>query len=395
MADNLTSIIDSIELKIQHELPENNPICIYVGIGTYAGLTKEVDGVKILEDENYHQFPPVLQKMYSDNKHMHFFCIYIDPSLENPVFITQDMILRQKLFDNNLWKKDPDEFSYQNNRINIYPFRHSIKIKNTKYNYDNDFFDITNHIDRLNNLAITHNLLFVYHDFSGNDNIKYIEEYFMDNISNHLDHIIYGFGNGNINGCYYDFRKPESFFAYICEKHNGRDIIKIFSIQQIINMYNMLDNKTKDEMSFMQYMNNIISVFPEDMIDIILSQIKSYTDNFVYTFKNYIFTLLREIYDFQMKINNSIEIDIDDVNKNFYVFNVIGIEYKMKMIDMCKLRDNRIFEKTKEIISTKYKIELELICSQKNHLKSNEIVDIITDNDDKYKWCDTFNMIIT
>ncbi len=154
----------------------------------------------------------------------------------------------------------------------------------------------------------------------------------------------------------------------------------------------MLDNKTKYEMSFMQYMNMIISVFPEDMIDIIISQIKSYTDNFVCTFKNYIFTLLREIYDIQLKINNSIEIDLDE---NFYVFNVIGIEYKMKIIDMCKLRDNRIFEKTKEIISTKYKIELELICSQKNHLKSNEIVDIITDNNDKYKWCDTFNMIIT
>ena len=392
MADNLTTIIDSIELKVHHELPQNIPICIYVGIGTYAGLTKEVDGVRILEDANYHQFPPVLQKLYSDNKHIHFFCIYIDPALENPVFITQDIILRQKLFDNNLWKKDPDEFSYQNNRINIYPFRHSIKIKNTKYNYDNDFFDITNHMERLHKISIENNMLFVYHDFSGNDNIKYIEEYFMDSISNHLDHIIYGFGNGYISGCYYDFKKPETFFAYLSDKHNIREIIKIFSIQQIINTYNMLDNNKKYDMSFMQYMNNIISVFPEDMIDIILSQIKSYTDNFVYTFKNYIFTLLREIYDIQLKINNSIEIDLDE---NFYVFNVIGIEYKMKMIDMCKLRDNRIFEKTKEIISTKYKIELELICSQKNHLKSNEILDIITDNNDKYKWYDTFNMIIT
>ena len=392
MAYNLTTIIDSIELKVQHELPQNIPICIYVGTGTYAGLTKEVDGVRILEDENYHQFPPVLQKLYSDNKHMHFFCIYIDPALENPVFITQDMILRQKLFDNNQWKKDPDEFSYQNNRINIYPFRHSIKIKNTKYNIDNDYFDITNHMERLHKISIENNMLFVYHDFSGNDNIKYIEEYFMDTISNHLDHIIYGFGNGYISGCYYDFRKPETFFAYLCDKHNMREIIKIFSIQQIINMYNMLDNKTKYEISFMQYMNNIISVFPEDMIDIILSQIKSYTDNFVYTFKNYIFTLLREIYDIQLKINKSIEIDLDE---NFYVFNVIGIEYKTKMIDMCKLRDNRIFEKTKEIISTKYKIELELICSQKNHLKSNEIINIITNNNNKYTWCDTFNMIIT
>ena len=281
MADNLTSIIDSIELKVQHELSQNVPICIYVGIGTYAGLTKEVDGVRILEDENYHQFPPVLQKMYSDNKHMHFFCIYIDPALENPVFITQDMILKQKLFDNNQWKKDQDEFSYQNNRINIYPYRKSIKIKNTKYNIDidNDFIDITNHMERLHKICIENNLLFVYHDFSGNENTKYIEEYFMDTISNHLDHIIYGFGNGYISGCYYDFRKPESFFAYLCEKHREREIIKIFSIQHIINMYNMLDNQSKHDMSFMQYMNNIISAFPEDMIEIILSQIKSYTDN--------------------------------------------------------------------------------------------------------------------
>jgi hypothetical protein len=299
--------------------------------------------------------------------------------------------MRQKLFDNNPWKKDQDDFCYHNNRIDIYPFRQSIKIKNTKYNSENNYIDITTHIERLNNLAIAQNLLFVYHDFTGNDNIKYIEEYFMDNISMHLDHIIYGFGNGNITGCYYDFRKPESFFAYLCEENNGRNIIKVFSIQQIINIYKSLDNQTKEDISFLQFMNNIISIFPPDMLDIIMSQIKTFIDEFVIKFKNHIFTLFRYIYDIQIHINNNVEIVFDE---NFHVFNVFGIECKTKIIDLCKSYDINLFEKVKEIIAKKYKIELELMFSHKNQLTSYELINIITENQDKYKWCDTFNILI-
>jgi hypothetical protein len=290
---------------------------VYVGIGPCAGLTKEVDGVRIVEDENYHQFPPVLQKLYMDNKNMHFLCIYIDPALENPVYITRDQIIRQKLFDNNQWIRDENEFCYENKRISVYPFRKSIKIKNTKYNIEYDYLDITEHIERLNNLAIAHNLLFVYHDFTGNENIKYIEEYFMDNISSHLDHIIYGFGNGIITGCYYDFRKVESFFAYLYENQNGRDIVKVFSIQQIINKYNSMNNDMQLAIPFIHYMNNIIALFPEEMLDIIMSQIKIYIDKFTEEFKNYIFNLLRFVYDIQTQIDdNKITIQLQYLDDN-------------------------------------------------------------------------------
>ena len=159
----LESIIDSIELKILHEL-ENTPICIYIGIGTLAGLTRMDDGIKILDDKNYHQFPPALQQLYIKNPDTNFFCIYIDPVLENPVFITQDICLKQKLFEDNNWIETDNEFCYQNNRITIYPFRYSIKVKNTNYeNIDNHYLDITECLERLHKLCIEQNILYIYH----------------------------------------------------------------------------------------------------------------------------------------------------------------------------------------------------------------------------------------
>ena len=391
MTDKLNSIIDSIELKI-HNIYATNPVCIFVGIGTFAGMTKiDRNGIPFLDDENYHQFPPVLQQLYNDNKDMQFCCIYIDPALENPVFITQDFYLRQKLFENKMWKHDDDEFCYDNTRITVYPFRHNIKIKNTLREISYDFIDITNCIDRLHKICIENNLLYIYHDFSGNDYCKHIEKYFMETIKDHLDHIIYGFGNGYISGCYYDMRKIDAHFAYIREKNPIRDIIRIFNIINIITKYDRLSNKEKNDIPFINFLNNIIDIFPLANIDIITSQIKLYIDNFISEFKNYILSNLRYFYNIQNDIIAGKDIDF---NINFYGLNILGIDITTKICDMIEYRDINMFEKIKKIIGYKYKIELELIMHEKNRMNYIDIMNFITQSTDVYQWNNVFNRML-
>ena len=390
MADKLNSIIDSIELKVQYEF-DKNPVCIYIGIGTCAGLIKiDQNGMKTLDDENYHQFPPALQKLYRENQNMYFCCILIDPFLENPVFITQDRYLRQKLFNDKPWKSDDDNFCYQNTRINIYPFRHSIKVKNTQREIEHNYIDITEHIDRLHKLCITHNILYVYHDFSGTDYVKYIESYFINSIRNNLDHIIYGFGSGYITGCYYDFRNPESHFACIHKNNENRILISVFNISNIISQYNKLQNYEKENITFTDYMNHQIQQYNLEDIDIIMSQIKIYLDSFVYDFRNYILSLLRYFHEIGCEIISGKE---PEFNSNFYGLIILN-DLKIKIKQMCALHDVHFFKKTKELIAEKYKIQLEMLMNGKNKLSPIEIMNIITSSEKKYEWHDIFNKMI-
>ena len=388
MTHKLESIIDSIELSIE-EL-NRNPMCIYIGIGTYAGLIKtDETGQKMLDDENYHQFPPALQKLYVSNPDLHFACIYIDPALEKPVFITQDLNLRQKLFNDHEWNNDDNEFCYNNSRIKVYPFRYSIKIKNTKYNPVNDYIDITTQIERIHKLCIDNDLLYIFHDFSGNNYFKYIEQYFIS-IQNHLDHIIYGFGNGYISGCYYDLRKPEAQLAFIRNKTNKRYIITTFNISNIINIYNSLDNSEQNRISFSNFLNDTIQQYPIEHIDIIISQIKIYLDEFISDFRNNIFSILRYFYDLSINFHNNITVDFDI---NSYYFNIFDYETKMKINEIVMDKDVNIFKKIKDIIANKYKIQLEIITSKRN-ISSIEVLDIITSEPNKYEWSNKFNKMI-
>ena len=59
----MDNIIASIESMIHQPEFQDIPIMIYVGIGTFAGLMTNDDGIMYLEDKNYHQFPPCIQKI--------------------------------------------------------------------------------------------------------------------------------------------------------------------------------------------------------------------------------------------------------------------------------------------------------------------------------------------
>lgn len=390
--DEFNSIIDSIELNIQYNL-EKLPVLIYVGIGTIAGrIRNDENNVAILDDENYHQFPPALQKLYMQNPNLQIFCIYIDPSLENIPFITQDKKMNNKL---NLseWKHGHNGFSFENNRIKIYPFRQNIFVNSTKeYPYRvSDYVNITNELERLHKICIENNCTYLYHDFSGNDNTKYIEKYFIQSeipIKNHLDHIIYGLGNGSINGCYYDFRKPEAHIAYVIKQTLNRPMISVFSINNVITSYENQNNREvyKD---FITFLNEVIESYGFENIEIITSIMCVYIETFISQFRDYILYILRYIKDMQEQIIRG-EDPVFDISS--YGFN--NVFDKVMIRDIKNIIDSKsdIFYKCVDFIADKFQFEFSIL-AQKHKMNSHEFLHQIISNPDKYSWYSTFRQM--
>jgi len=387
--DELNSIIDSIELNIQYNL-EKLPVLIYVGIGTIAGrIRNEDNGNLILDDENYHQFPPALQKLYMQIPNLQIFCIYIDPSLENIPFITKDQRMKQKL---NLdeWKHGCNGFSFENKRIKIYPFRQNIIVNSTKeYPFRvPEYVNITNELSRLHKISIENNCTYLYHDFSGNDNTKFIEKYFVESdipIKNNLDHIIYGLGNGSINGCYYDFRKPEAHIAYLIKNTPTRPLISVFNINNVISSYHN-QNDLEVYRDFVTFLNDVIESYGFENIEIITSIMCVYVETFISQFRDHILYILRYIKDYEEKFIKG-EKPVFDMTT--YGFN--NVFDKQMILEIKNIIDSNhnMFYKCVDYIANKFEFEFNIL-AQKHRMGGRGFLYQIVSNPNKYSWHDTF-----
>jgi hypothetical protein len=375
-------IIKSIQDTINSPELKNAPIMIYMGVGTYAGLISEIDGEKILEDKNYHQFPPCVRKLFSDNKDMHLFIILIDPMQENPIYMSTDENLKKEYFQSDwIYIEESDNIceTYINDRMTVYPFRKSVKIQINNFNHP-DNIDITENLEQLNKICIDNDITFLYHDFTGQDTSKNLEGYFIEQIKNNLEHIIYGIGGGYINGCYFDFTSRDTFFAPIIE-YESRKIIKTFSITKILNDFNDLNILNK--ISFYDYLTYQINKYNIEDIEVIYSQISNLKEDFRFKFKNYIIHLLRVLYDFEIKKEKPM-IDIDYYLNKFDKNNFIK--------NMITNNDPQIFEKSIYHIANIYKNEIKFIVNNRySELNEVELLQLITKNPDKYKWMESFN----
>jgi hypothetical protein len=387
--NNLNSIIDSIELNIKYNL-EKVPVLIYVGIGTVAGLIRREDDISILDDENYHQFPPALQQIYKDIPNLHIYCIYIDPYLENTPFVTQDLRMKQKMGWVD-WKNNND-FCYENTRISVYPYRHSIIVNSAqnKYNVSNDYINITKEIDRLHKISIDNNITYLYHDFSGNDNIKYIEKYFNDSIKNNLNHIIYGLGNGSIYGCYYDFRKPEAHLPYIIENTPNRPMISVFNLNSVIDLYNINEYNKEIYGDFISFLNEIIESFGIKNIEIITSIMCNHINEFITKFKDYILYILRYFKDIDEKNMRGEHPPIDFKSYGFgNILDDIMLETIKNAYDRYS---NNLLNLVVDMIAIKYKYEFNIL-GRKLNMNETEFLHHIINDPNKYNWGAKFHTI--
>lgn len=378
-------IISSIENTINTPELRNAPIMIYIGVGTFAGLMTEIDGQRFLEDKNYHQFPPCVRKIFSEHRDMHLFIILIDPLQENPLYMITDRNLNKKYFEYE-WNHINDTVEmYINDRITVYPFRKSVKTLINNYQFDDTIVDITHNLYELNKLCIENDFTFLYHDFSGQDTSKLLEKYFNQQIQNNMDHIIYGIGGGYINGCYYDFTSPESFFATI-EEYESRKIIKVFSIINKLNEFNFLKERGEN-ISFYDFIEFEIEKYGINNIDTISSQISNLKEDFMYKFKNYIIYILRILKDFDFEEKKDSILDLN------YYLNKIDTDKKIK--SLISTRDPNIFNKTIGIFAEMFKNEIMIITTNTiySNFNSYELIQMVTENPDKYKWFDSFNQI--
>ena len=194
------------------KVPAEQAVFIYVGVGTFAGLRNAEGG---LDQQNYHQFPPFLQGLYTcntyscnNNKQLAMFLVLIDPIQENPPYLTRDFPLLET---------NPDEYKNESNTLQVFVFRADVYTEPDRLIHEQNQTqprgtDITETLRDLNNFAIANRASLLYHDFTGRRTAA-LAEYFDQELNNeHLDQIVYAMSAREDHGCYFDLSQPTAFF---------------------------------------------------------------------------------------------------------------------------------------------------------------------------------------
>ncbi len=405
-------LFENITRDIYNKITSHNhPSLIYLGVGTFAGIAFiDNNGRRILENKDYHQFPPTLQQIYKDNKNIHMYFILIDPIQEDPILMSTDTKLNHNLNDESFtsrWIRHFEPFYtnpnvslevYENDRIRVYPFRHYVC---TDINKMDNSINITRYLDSLHKFCIRNNTTMVYHDFSGPDTYNSIAKHFKNDIKDHLDHIIYGFGNGNISGCYYDFTSKEAQLVYNIDtqkqKDDMRQIIRVFNINNMITDYNK--KKSKNNMlTFNDYMMFYINKFGLNNLENITSQFENMMKKFNYNFKNHVIFLLRIIKNYNNAITTNDYTDVksyEDLKYNYCLMQLHD-DIKQRILELYSTNNRNIFNDVLDLLASYYHTELSILINNSNneYCSPYELLVFITSDENKYNWGNVFDQIM-
>ena len=227
----LSTIINDIKKRIL-TIPLDEPVFIYIGVGTCAGL-KNNNG--ILEPQNYHQYPPFLQHLKNKIVDLNLFIVLIDPMQEQPPYMVADKgmhwinyndLHNNDLHNNDLHNNDlHNNDLHNNNNNNTNNFTSTLppatasaiaysllqSVYTDPYDCYGDSTNITEELRELNKYVIDQGITLLYHDFTGRRN-NLLAEYFDPEIKTHLNHVIYGMSARQDHGCYFDLLDTSSFF---------------------------------------------------------------------------------------------------------------------------------------------------------------------------------------
>lgn len=392
----MNSIINNIKIKTQL-IPKENPIFIYIGVGTYAGLRNE-NG--ILELQNYHQYPPFLQELKNIIPNLQLFIILIDKLQENPPYCVGDKNLKyyneENNIDNNIINlniinnnsKEYETYINYDNSLTLYCWRQYIHTE--PYNAYDDSIDITQQLRNLNNFCIREQVSLLYHDFSGRDN-KLIADYFDNEIKGHLNHIIYGLSSRQDHGCYFNLHDIGAYMPYRGTNADGslsntlartpplntdyvnddkRYMIELFNIYYFIvnNKLSEIDEAAK---LFPPYMHCMIN----NQKNQVIQQVKD-------LLKNKMLTILRAC---KRLINGT------DPHDDYNAKVMIDYIWCPKERAKCELiynekKYNDLFD---EFIDFFAKELDKIVAINKLDISGKEILLFITQNEKHYEWYDT------
>jgi hypothetical protein len=352
---NLSTIVKNIKDRI-NTIPYNEPIFIYIGIGTYAGL-KNNNG--ILEQQNYHQYPPFLQNLKNIITDLNLFIILIDPIQEEPPYMVHDKGLVEEIVDNNI-----KLYSSNDRKINVYSLHQNIYTD--PYERYDDYVNITQELRDLNNYVIHNQITLLYHDFTGRRN-SILSEYFDKEIGHSLNHVIYGMSSREDHGCYFDLSVMSSFFPFRCIIEPGK---RIFI--ELFNIYNYIVN---DKINSIPIDSRN---FPVDMIPLINTQIEQVITIVRRDLTNNIMSLLRILFRLINGDEKYENINID------YSFNFFPSHCKQEFL---KLYHDKYFQQLYDKIIDYFSKDMDIVAKLKKYdISGKEILLFITHGNNPYEW---------
>lgn len=365
--NNLSTIITNIKERISI-ISLNEPIFIYIGVGTYAGL-KNNNG--ILEPQNYHQYPPFLQDLKNKIVNLNLFIILIDPLQEQPPYMVETHNLEsrsqaQAQAQANQSKLLPLVYTSNDRKLVLFSLLQSVYTD--PYECHENYTNITTDLRELNKYAMEENITLLYHDFTGRRN-SLLAEYFDPEIKIHLNHIIYGMSARQDHGCYFDLTLPSSYFPWV--KQNGqRPCIKLFNIfHYIVN--DSLNSIGQDA----QYYTSPVSVDVNTMINTQIEQVLSTIKSDLI---NHMLSLLRIIFRLIVGDEQHTEINME------HSFNFISKPYREVCIKL--YNDNKYIELYDKLIDY-FSRDIGIAGKLKNHdLSGKEILQFIVYGDKPYEW---------
>jgi hypothetical protein len=347
------------------EIPPEDPVFIYVGVGTAAN-TKER-----LPLEHYHQFPPFLQDLHNKIPNLHLFLILIDPLQENPPYVVSDYML-QGIQGNNT--------HYKSEFIQTFVYRQRVY---TDPDLNEADLNITPMLRDLNTFAKEKQISLLYHDFTGRQTAL-VAEYFDNENKEHLDQIIYGMSAREDHGCFFDLTQPSAYFPYkLVYPENSRPIVKMF------NYYNYCVNRTYHESAL------DLQAYPREMQDLAAVQKEQIIRTIHTQFKTTNLSALRQVRKLLLEDQAEQEQDqAEQVQAHManYIFNDLPKFYREMFKDLFKEGE---YDLLYEMVFNYTASELEKLAQLKElALTGEDLLTFITLDEDPYKWYNTMNEML-
>jgi hypothetical protein len=349
-------------------IPTEHPVFIYVCVGGAS----HSDPATELPPQEYQQFPPFLQAMRNTYPKLHFVILLMDPLQELPPRVARDYSLQEMPDTNQMYYRNQD------GTIRTFVLKETVYTELEKHLfYINNAINITKELKELTIFARSNDITLLYDTFTGRPVSILAENFDMDN-KNHLQQIVYGIGGRDNHGCQTDLTQPLAYYPYRLEKtrHTLRPVIKLYTYYNYI----VRDDYTHMEYDLMQY--------PIEMHVWAALQKNKIVENNINNFKNVHLSVLRDLY---RAIHNSQPEDDNNNNNNNNrapSFECLPMIYQGLFDDLYNQHDYSLLN---ELFSNYLASELEIIIKLKNiEMTGEQMLQMITDNDDHYKWYDNF-----
>jgi hypothetical protein len=354
-------------------IPTDYPVFIYVCVGGASHSDPDTE----LLPQDYQQFPPFLQAMHNTYPKLHLVILLIDPLQECPPRVVRDYSLQEMPDANQMYYKNQD------GTIRTFVLKQAVYTDVEKeLFYINNAINITKELKELNEFARCNDVTLLYDTFTGRPISILAENYDMDN-KKHLQQIVYGISGRDNHGCQTDLTHLLAYYPYRLEKNRH-------TIRPIIHLYNHYKYIVNNDYTTMEY---DLKQYPIEMHTWACLQKNKIIENNIDKFKNVHLSVLRDLYCAIHNNNHDDDNHDDDNNNNnnnnnnhIPNFKNLPLIYQGLFDDLYNQDDYSLLN---ELFSNYLASELEIIINLKNiELSGEQMLQMITNDDDPYKWYD-------